>query len=879
MLDTAAVAKEILEREPDSTRDCLGRWLKVPGSEAVSLTAFFCGLHDMGKASPAFQIKWEDGCKRLLQHSPLTLPPKRRFKNLNVHHGPLTEVFLASCLPLMGFDETFSMTIARCLGAHHGLTASPLELQRATRSAASGDSAWAMARTALLEEVITGLSVRPYEKFHVDPAFFVIVMGLTSIADWLASSDDFFPYGREVLDPGSFFLHSCSLAKEALNRIGWLPFQESTCGPLHSFEEIFGFPPNPLQKALIDLLDYQHDVAMVLIEAPMGGGKTEAALHAHIYFSATSQKRGFYFALPTQATGNSMFARVKGGLMAALGKGYKQTFHLQLQHGCALMNEEYVAIKEVGDRFDAGDGESIYASQWFSQLKRAMLAPYGVGTIDQALLSILQIRHHFVRLFGLFNRTVIMDEVHAYDAYTSGLLKILIKHLKALESPVIVMSATLPERERSALLQAAGGKEEADSIPMYPRITVVDSKGLVRGLHIGQTASKEMHLAHAPMGIDALKDFLIGLLSEDRSGLVAFVANTVDRAQKIFSAFGKGQLIRNALGHHIVGKCLNDTEIYLFHARFPSEERQARENWVVDLFGKDGRRPKRAILIATQVVEQSLDLDFDVMVTDLAPVDLLLQRSGRMHRHFRARPSAFETPTLYICGLEDFPPDTSTFYWDQVYYKYLLLMSWWQLRAKKAILLPEDIDTLIQEVYSRTIPSLPKELRKDFKVALGEMEHKVEEMEGICSQVALTNLEKIFSHIETTLHHDFAIDENEDSSFPQVAMTRLNGPVVKVIPLFEHDGKLFFDMECKKAVHIKKRLSNEESVILYKRMVQIGNKAIYHRLIREESLWPSDPLLRSCKPLIFDEKGVACLGAMKVRLDPELGIVYERRME
>ncbi len=836
MLDTAAVAREILFREPESTRERLAGWLGAPGEEAVSLTAFFCGLHDMGKASPAFQIKWEEGCKRLLRYSPLTPPRKRRLKSLSVHHGPSTEVFLSALLPHIGFDEQFSSTISRCLGAHHGLTATPLELRSAKKSHASGDDSWKEARSALLEEVMTTLSITPREDLNWNPAFFVFVMGLTSVADWLASSEDFFPYGRAVHDPRSFFLESSSLAKKALDSIGWLPAEASAQGKMASFEQTFGFAPNALQKALMELLEGGGDVALLLIEAPMGGGKTEAALYAHLLFNATSQRRGFYFALPTQATGNSMFARVKGELLSALARGRDQKFHLQLQHGCSILNEEYVAIKGVGERGPGGKDQSIYASEWFSQLKRAMLAPYGVGTIDQALLSILQVRHHFVRLFGLFNRTVILDEVHAYDAYTSGLLKALTGCLKALKSPVIVMSATLPEKERGELLKAAGGLEKPQSVPSYPRITVVDSGGAVKAVQIKGMKTKKIRLANAPMDIHDLKEFLTHLLSEGDEGALAFVANTVDRAQQVFSAFGQGGLIRNGSGH-IVGKIVDDTEVYLFHARFSSEERQARENQVVDIFGKRGQRPKRAILIATQVVEQSLDLDFDSIVTDLAPVDLLLQRLGRMHRHDRARPPAFEDPTFYICGLGERPPDMSTFYWDQVYYRYLLLMSWWKLRTKKMLFLPEDIDSLVNAVYSREIPSFPEGLGSSFKEALEEMGQKIEEMEAMCKNVAIARLEKVFSHLDTTLHHDFAIDDTEEPDFPQVAMTRLGGPSIKVIPVFESNGGLFLDREATRPVPDKRRLLPDERAMLYKKMVQIGNKTVYYSLIKEPMEW------------------------------------------
>lgn len=255
--------------------------------------------------------------------------------------------------------------------------------------------------------------------------------------------------------PGDYLKEALRLAQEALNRLGWPAFAKAQ---RREFGELFPYIPKPnaLQESVPALLEGACTPVLLLVEAPMGMGKTEAALYAHHLLQAGLGHRGLYVALPTQATANGLFPRVRG-FLERLGEGSR--LELQLQHGTALLNPHYAGLLERAAPRQVGEEEEggAVASAWFSARKRAMLAPYGVGTLDQALLGVLRVKHHFVRLWGLMNRVVVLDEVHAYDVYTSGLLQALLRWLRALGSSAVVMTATLPPSRRRALRGLGGG--------------------------------------------------------------------------------------------------------------------------------------------------------------------------------------------------------------------------------------------------------------------------------------------------------------------------------------------------------------------------------------------------------------------------------------
>jgi CRISPR-associated endonuclease/helicase Cas3 len=681
-----------------SLRTFLSNKLGVDESSACLRISFLAATHDIGKASPSFQEKWPQAAQSLRAVGfdfPRFLTP--------APHGTVTAAVLPSLLGPFGLAPKLSRQVATVMGGHHGLFPTATKTDQSKQAAGGGK--WADARRLIVERiarmagVTDGCCIPAVDA--LDHPFLMILAGLVSVADWIGSHEGFFPYAGGNVDLATYPNHARARAQRALNSLGWSGWTPpEKPAPITSlFPFIRPDTVRPLQREVVKLVEGLAGPCPVLVEAPMGEGKTEAAMFLADHWSATEGRRGCYFALPTQATSNQMFGRVRD----FLDHRYPHDqVNLQLLHGHAALSEEFKLMRRRGlppslSEVYGGSVESeadlkregVVAAEWFTHRKRGLLAPFGVGTVDQALLAVLQTQHVFVRLFGLAHKTLIVDEVHAYDAYMNRLLERLLAWLAAMGTSVVLLSATLPRARREALTRAYGGKNlaQAEQVKPYPRITVL-SEGRTREIHAWASRSSTVHLDWR-----ASDDKQLALVLDEQlrdGGCAAVVCNTVGRAQRLYTV--------------LKGRFQAGEELDLFHARYPFIERDEREKRALARFGKEdkGQRPRRAVLAATQVVEQSLDLDFDLMVTELAPVDLVLQRAGRLHRHRRDdRPEPVSEPHLWVLspqmdasGLPDFRP--SNFVYDE----HILLRSWLALRDRSLVRLPDDIEGLIEAVYS-----------------------------------------------------------------------------------------------------------------------------------------------------------------------------------
>jgi len=457
-------------------------------------------------------------------------------------------------------------------------------------------------------------------------------------------------------------------AEQVVREVGWSGWQapRTARSPEMLFPIVQRYGLRPLQVAVEEIKPSLRQPSLVLIEAPMGEGKTEAAMSLAEHWSVALQQRGCYFALPTMATSNQMFGRVREFLEHRYEDSGNRV-NLLLLHGRASLSE---ALRELASAAKHPQGicddsghirGDVVASEWFTYRKRGLLAPFGVGTVDQLLMAVLPVKHVFVRLFGLAQKTVIIDEVHAYDAYMGVLLEHLLCWLRSLGTSVVLLSATLPKSRREALLSSYRGREQHESsrpageissgsltasvatkvAPPYPRLSWLDEHGQIQSRNFNASKRITLRVVLQPYAVADWGPMLRAAL--EHGGCAAIICNTVTRAQDVFLA---------------LQPLFEVGELDLFHARFPFEEREERECRALAYFGRPkdldpSLRPRR-VLVATQVIEQSLDIDFDLMVTELAPVDLVLQRSGRLHRHerigdaARIRPPGLESPTLWL---------------------------------------------------------------------------------------------------------------------------------------------------------------------------------------------------------------------------------------
>lgn len=864
MLDVAAVAEAILELEPATTHQHLASQFGMSVEGAPRWLATLAGLHDVGKAIPGFQAKWEQG-QALAKAQGLTFASTSLRSN---RHDCASTAILKKWLPVhTGAETPWCMNVAESVGAHHGY---PLT----TKEVGDGlplreDKAWQQARQALLDtywKVLTPSGVITADELAL-PAINWLA-GLTSISDWIGSNPEWFPLGIRHDDLRQHYLHAKRLAHEALTAIGWRSFSPLLAEPVPLDRQLGqmlaadkSVIPRALQSQGIELLQASQGPALLLVEAPMGEGKTELAFMAHLHLQRTNGHRGFYLALPTQATGNALFARARQ-FMDAFAHGSAPD--LQLIHGGAARHEMMAALKDVwGD--DGKQSEGVEAARWFSRRKRPLIAPYGVGTIDQALFSVLNVKHHFVRLWGLANRVVVLDEVHAYDTYTEGLIEALLRWLKGLGCSVILMSATLPTKRRDGLLKA--WRVDPAVLPelAYPRLVLADDRGLDWDDQIESRMMEPVRLAGCGTTPEEL--LCVALEALTHGGCGAIIVNTVERAQQLYSL--------------LKAKAPEDLTLQIFHARFPSDERAQREAAVLSTFGKEGKRPARALLVATQVVEQSLDIDFDFLISDLAPVDLLLQRVGRLHRHQRPhRPEPHRQPMLTVAGLLPGElPDLATTRWRFVYDPYLLAMTWVRLLGETSLQLPQDIDRLVQAVYGDG--ELPDSVSEALRQYIEEYSYATylaaEQLQRQLARNIVIRADADPGTAYSNKPRGYEEGEGEDKGL--INCTRLGKPSVTVIPLFVSDKGVALTPDAEPFA-LDAPLSTELACQLCARQLNLSNQALVKAIKQQPDVqaFAQSPLLRYSYPLLLDSDGRAQLdGRLVVWLDGELGLIYRNR--
>ena len=628
------VAKEMIERFPPVIRDCLF-------AEASALVA---AAHDIGKVSPYFYAKLMVASSA---HADL-----RNFNLESINpslerqwggHAGVTQISLK--------DMKVPDYIPELLGQHHGF--SPNVRGKLATDEIFGGVQWQIERTALVRELKCYFGMDwPVIR---DIAGAQLLAGLTTVADWIGS--------------GGFFenpevpWHS-NIAK-AVDEAGFVAvsYRENL-----SFGEIFGFEPREEQSAFYQVVNAP---GTYILEAPMGVGKTEAALYAAYKMLVHGKASGIYFALPTQLTSNKIYERLEMFLnqIMSQNKGPRA----RLLHSNAWMLES-----DMGE--DASPGGA-----WFNGVKRGILAPFAVGTVDQALMAAMNVKHGFVRAFGLSGKVVIIDELHTYDVYTSTILDAVIELLRALHCTVIILSATLSKKRREQVL----------GHPLYE-----NSYPLITASPLGQSSVERalsVQMCHK-ISISFPSDYTLALSAAIERAAegqqVVWIENTIKEAQHIF--------------YNIAARASEcGVECGLLHSRFIPVDRDRLESIWVSRYGKNGWKERShcgRILIGTQVLEQSLDIDADFMVTRFAPSDMLLQRLGRLWRHDQTpRPQSASCEVFILAPLlekavsepyENFGSSAS------VYSPYLLCRSLEVWRTRLSIELPTDIRLIIDQTYN-----------------------------------------------------------------------------------------------------------------------------------------------------------------------------------
>ena len=754
LLDAAAVAEHLARHWlAPTTRDLIEREFAdsaselTPVEELCLLASWIAGVHDIGKCTPAFSVQakgLDDRMKEVgLAHGPIDLLERRK-----VPHALAGHLILENWL-MDGHDWDFdpAEALASVVGAHHGIppTSAALTTDYCGHEHLLGeDEAWNATRHELLDLVArrtNAAGLLPHWRRHTwSQHFLVELSGLLIVSDWIASTEAYFPLlsleddGARLLAPEAHALRVATGLSRLEIPAPWRPRDEGA-DPDALLTSRFDLPEGSratdVQARTLRAARSMGLPGLLIVQESTGGGKTEAALMAAEVLAARTHRSGILFALPTQATTDAMFSRELDWLEsieeAYAGEGAPSDFAAQLLHGRARLNKEAQQLRrrgyEIRDRLlgslDDSTGETprpigigwdeeeartgrftgaedrrradLAILAWFSGRKKSMLSDFVVTTVDH-----------------LSRKVVIVDEVHSYSTYMNVYLDRVLTWLAVYGVPVVLLSATLSEARCSSMVDAyrrglrlaAGERLHRRPAPesVHTPFPCLVTAGEDRTEVVATASGRRSTISLRRLAKDALVPLLEEALADGGCALV--VRNTVRRAQETY------ETLRERFGE----------DVGLNHARFTIGDRLAKDKELLDRFGpprKAGRRPHRAIVVATQVVEQSLDVDFDLLVTDLAPIDLVLQRIGRLHRHERSRPPRLAEPTCCIDWLPStsspepsLEPGAKAIYGEQD-----MLMSAAALdrviNGSGVVTVPDDVHDLIEAVYGSDAPIPP----------------------------------------------------------------------------------------------------------------------------------------------------------------------------
>lgn len=633
------VARELIKRTPTFLQKFYPK-----GSELIA------ALHDVGKISPTFQEKIRRAISGYEDFSEIKPAIEPQLEKQWGGHAGISAISLWNRTSLNNYPSII-------VGQHHGY--SPVNIssyfQQECIQDIFGGQIWNASREKLIFQLKEKLNCDiPNISTEVQAR---ILSGLTTVSDWIGSGS-FFEDPSEVITDGKI---NCAVELSG--------FINPNIIKNLSFYDVFGFKPHNFQE---QFFEFVKNPGIYILEAPMGLGKTESALYAAYHLLSHGKASGIYFALPTQLTSNKIYERVKSFLFKILSKDSLHKYP-KLLHG-----NSWLIDTEMGEEGQPG-------RDWFNGSKRSILAPFAVGTIDQALMAVMNVKHGFVRAFGLAGKVVILDEVHSYDLYTGTILDELVKFLREVQCTIIILSATLTSERRANLLQNNVVKKF-----QYPLVSHLSNYDELTEKALSSETSKIIKLLFVNDENKAIDE----ALKRARDGQqVLWIENTVMEAQIIYKKLSSQSIYLSI-------------EVGLLHSAFLKKDREANESFWVDIYGKNGaksRTQKGRILVGTQVLEQSIDIDADFLITNFCPTDMLFQRFGRLWRHSKnQRPisavceSWVITPSLDICKKN---PKKAFGKTGHVYNPYILYRSLQVWLPQRVVSIPEQIRDYIEQTY------------------------------------------------------------------------------------------------------------------------------------------------------------------------------------
>lgn len=662
--DVAACCEALLQRTLLPTRLASLIGIDHLSQAQVARLSVLAAYHDIGKFNLGFQNK-------ALLYPPF--PPNGHVREVlalfDGRFGESEKFRRALVLDEIGTwgpeNAPWRLLIASI--AHHGR---PASIDGSTSK--FRESQWKAARGLDPFEGIARLAERSRSWFPAafaanadslpaEPAFQHAFSGLVTLADWIASDTRFFPYSDDPETDRIDFARGAT--RRALSGFGidTLPARHSLGSSSPSFSLVSSLPPRKFQQAIIDLPSNESG-SLTILEAETGSGKTEAALALFVKLLQVGAVDGMYFALPTRTAATQIHERVRKAVQHAFPDE-------QTRPPVALGVPGYLLVDDrEGQRlpgfevlWNDDEKERYRFRGWAAENpKRYLAGPITVGTIDQVLLSTLMVSHAHMRCTALMRHLLVVDEVHASDAYMIRILREVLTNQLQAGGHALLMSATLGSAARAQLLTSrSGATPTLESLPeakqfAYPSLVYSGDGGVTRLWSEAGAARKVVRHELRPWSEDVTSIAKLAVDSALAGARVLVVRNTVAdcvATQREVEREADARMTREVL-------FASGATVAPHHARFAAQDRRSLDTALETRFGKDPS-DGACIAVATQTIQQSLDIDADLLITDLCPMDVLLQRVGRLHRHpDRSRPSFATEPRIVVVtpGERDLTP-------------------------------------------------------------------------------------------------------------------------------------------------------------------------------------------------------------------------------
>ena len=595
MLETGIVTECLIDAD-GMYRPVLSRLSEITGCDNNKLSAkivFICAIHDIGKAHPIFQGRDAETLEILRRKNLNQASFDTRFR----HEQYGANIF--DRLSAEDVDIKNSDIISQIIRMHHQKEQkknSDIDIIKIDDKEKA--KKWRHIQKEIYDYIknvfhfdnlnLINKNISKSELFVVQNA----ILGIMITSDWIASNN--YVFDNQPYKNIDEFLKSRKLqALKFLNNEGMIRQQIPV---MQDFKSAFGFNGRPVQND-VEKIVHKNDIKCMLIESDCGSGKTEAALYAAAVLGNRSGLSGIYMGLPTGVSAEAIQNRVDEFLTS---HGMRNT---------KLYTSKSMLLREP-------DKKPI----WTDISRQRLLTSSAVGTVDQVMTVARLARFESVRMNGLASKVLIIDEIHAYDTYMLAVIRGLLMICGELGVPVIMLSATLPISTKKGLLGVVGNRD-IELHNGYPVISYVTKDGMVHE-HVSHQYMPDKKISCELLPIlndnDKIARYAVDAIKD--GGCECVIMNTVTDAICVYDKIKKNKK--------------NDCKIILYHSRMTINVRDKTSRKILAMCGKDRtKRPERVIIVGTQVLEQSLDIDVDYMITAICPIDLLFQRIGRYHRH------------------------------------------------------------------------------------------------------------------------------------------------------------------------------------------------------------------------------------------------------